>query len=72
MSRKKTSRNGSIDGSAEAKKATHVVLELLAGLKGPSEAAETLSVSLPRYYSSRQNTCILSSGLSRAGSRLST
>jgi len=47
MGRKKKTTGGSIEGSAEAKKATHVVLEVLAGLKGPSEAAETLSVSLP-------------------------
>jgi len=50
MARKKMEMKGGIDGSAEAKKATHVVLEVLAGLKGPSEAAEALSVSLPRYY----------------------
>ncbi|MHC5039844.1 MAG: hypothetical protein ACYTHM_21265 [Planctomycetota bacterium] len=39
-----------IQGSAEARRLAHVVLEVLAGLRGPSEAAEVLSVSLPRYY----------------------
>lgn len=39
-----------IDGSAQAKKAAHAVLEVLSGLKCPSDAAEALSVSLPRYY----------------------
>jgi hypothetical protein len=39
-----------IPGSPEARRLAHVVLEVLAGLRGPSEAAEVLSVSLPRYY----------------------
>ena len=50
MARKKGSGNGSIDASQEALRATHAVLEVLSGRKGPTEAAETLSVSLPRYY----------------------
>lgn len=39
-----------IQASAEAKRAAHTVLEVLSGLKGPSEAAEILSISLQRYY----------------------
>ena len=50
MGRKRKGGKGPMEGSAEAKRATQVILEVLAGLKGPSEGAETLSVSLPRYY----------------------
>jgi hypothetical protein len=37
-------------GSREAKQAAAVVLEVLSGLRGPSQAAETLGTSLNRYY----------------------
>lgn len=48
--RKKDGPSPGIPGSVEAKRTAHAVLEVLAGLRGPSEAAETLSVSLQRYY----------------------
>src|SRR5260370_41176380 len=36
--------------SKEAKRQAAVILEVLAGLRLPSQAAEALQVSLPRYY----------------------
>jgi hypothetical protein len=39
-----------LDASPEARKYACVLLEVLSGMKGPGEAAEELSVSLPRYY----------------------
>ena len=39
-----------IDASPEAKKSACAILEVLSGLRGPTEAAEELSISLPRYY----------------------
>jgi len=39
-----------IEASAEAKKSAQAVLEVLAGIRGPSDAAEALSTSLPNYY----------------------
>ncbi|MHC4778991.1 MAG: hypothetical protein ACYTFG_10490 [Planctomycetota bacterium] len=50
MAKKKTQKKGGIEGSVHAKRTAHAVLEVLSGLKGPSEGAETLSVSLPQYY----------------------
>jgi len=37
-------------GSPEAKRVGAVVLEVLSGLRGPQEGADTLGVSLSRYY----------------------
>jgi hypothetical protein len=36
--------------SAEAKRLTAAILEVLAGLRTPSQAAEALGMALPRYY----------------------
>jgi hypothetical protein len=36
--------------SKEAKRLTAVILEVLAGVRQPSQAAEALQMSLPRYY----------------------
>jgi hypothetical protein len=36
--------------SKEAKRLAAVILEVLAGVRQPSQAAEALQVSLPRYY----------------------
>jgi hypothetical protein len=36
--------------SAEAKRLATAILEVLAGLRTPIQAAETLGVALPRYY----------------------
>jgi hypothetical protein len=41
----------SIKASSEARRTACAILEVLAGLRGPGEGAEILSVSLPRYYS---------------------
>ncbi|HJZ54572.1 MAG TPA: hypothetical protein VKE74_06415 [Gemmataceae bacterium] len=38
------------DSSREAKRLAAVVLDVLAGSRSPPQAAETLGVSLPRYY----------------------
>ena len=38
------------DNSHDARKVAAVVLEVLAGLRTPAEAASALSVGLPRYY----------------------
>jgi hypothetical protein len=38
------------DATREAKRLAAVVLEVLAGSRTPPQAAETLGVSLPRYY----------------------
>ena len=50
MKKKGNNSKNTLDGSHEAKRSAHAVLEVLSGLKGPSEAAEALSISLPRYY----------------------
>ena len=39
-----------LEGSKEAKRQAIVILEVLAGIRKPSEAHEQLGVSLPRYY----------------------
>jgi hypothetical protein len=39
-----------IKASSEAKRSAQAVLEVLAGIRGPSDAAEALSTSLPNYY----------------------
>jgi hypothetical protein len=38
------------DASREAKKMAAILLDVLAGSRTPTQAAETLGVSLPRYY----------------------
>src|SRR5262245_41762100 len=38
------------DATREAKRLAAVVLDVLAGSRTPPQAAETLGVSLPRYY----------------------
>jgi hypothetical protein len=38
------------DNSHDARKVAAVILEVLAGLRTPAEAASALSVGLPRYY----------------------
>lgn len=38
------------DVSKDAKRLAAVILEVLAGLRTPAQAAEALAVSLPRYY----------------------
>jgi hypothetical protein len=38
------------DSSREAQRIAAVVLEVLAGVRTPTQAAETLAVSVPRYY----------------------
>lgn len=49
MKKIKTER-AAIDASAEAKRSAQAVLEVLAGIRGPSDAAQALSTSLPNYY----------------------
>jgi hypothetical protein len=48
--RAKQKATSQIQGSESAKRAAQAVLEVLSGLKGPTEGAEALGVSLPRYY----------------------
>jgi hypothetical protein len=52
MPRKKSSTqtDPGIKASPEAKKTACAILEVLSGLKGPTEAIQELSISLPRYY----------------------
>lgn len=51
MARKSSHGSSSgLQASEEAKKAACVLLEVLSGDKGPTEAAADLSVSLNRYY----------------------
>src|SRR5262245_28240101 len=38
------------DASPEARRLAAVILEVLAGLRGPTEAAQAAGVSVPRYY----------------------
>ena|SRR6266481_7043702 len=42
--------NGSMEASRDARRMAAVLLEVLAGLRTPLQAAEVLQVSLPRYY----------------------
>jgi hypothetical protein len=42
--------SGLLEASAEAKRIAAAVLEVLAGSRGPSEAASVLGISLARYY----------------------
>jgi len=48
--RKSTASLSDLEASPQARKHACVLLEVLSGLKGPGEAAEALSISLPRYY----------------------
>jgi len=52
VSRSKTPRprRASEVADARARTAAALILEVLAGLRTPGEAAETLGLSLPRYY----------------------
>jgi len=43
-----TTKNG--EASKEAKRLAAMLLDVLAGLRTPPQAAEALGVSLPRYY----------------------
>jgi hypothetical protein len=63
MSSSSTKKNGSpktarvrpSDGpSQEARRTAAAILEVLAGMRTPSEAAQALSVSVPRYYALEQ------------------
>jgi len=45
-----TAASGALDASAEAKRLAAAILDVLAGARGPSEAAELLGISLCRYY----------------------
>jgi len=42
------------DPSQEARRTAAAILEVLAGMRTPSEAAQALSVSVPRYYALEQ------------------
>ena len=51
----KTTRVTSLNGpSQEARRTAAAILEVLAGMRTPSEAAQALSVSVPRYYALEQ------------------
>jgi hypothetical protein len=50
MAKKKMEKKGGIEASDQARRTAHTILEVLSGLKGTSEGAEALSISLPRYY----------------------
>lgn len=41
---------GSLQGSANAKRMAAVVLEVLSGLRTPTDASQATGISLPRYY----------------------
>jgi len=45
-----TGNGSSLEGSTEAKRLAAAILEVLAGVRGPGEAAEVLGISLCRYY----------------------
>lgn len=47
---RKPQRIGPPQGSAEAKRLAAAILEVLAGSRTPTNAAQTLGTSLPRYY----------------------
>ena len=47
---KKRSAGPHVTGSKEARRLSAVILEVMAGLRTPTEAAGTLGVSPPRYY----------------------
>lgn len=41
---------GSLQGSASAKRLAAVILEVLSGLRTPTDASQATGISLPRYY----------------------
>lgn len=41
---------GSLSGSANAKRLAAVILEVLSGLRTPTDASQATGISLPRYY----------------------
>jgi len=41
---------GSLTGSASAKRLAAVILEVLSGLRTPTDASQATGISLPRYY----------------------
>jgi hypothetical protein len=50
LRRAKASCSPPLSASAPARRQAAVILEVLAGVRRPTEAAQVLSVSLPRYY----------------------
>jgi hypothetical protein len=52
MTAKRTAKSGvrALAASSEARRCGAVVLEVLTGLISPTEATQSLSISLPRYY----------------------
>jgi len=46
----KKRQEGKLPGSATAKRQAAVILEVLAGVRGPREGSEAMGVSLNRYY----------------------
>jgi len=61
---KKTARGPApLPGSAPARRQAAVILEVLAGVRRPSEAAHVLGTSLPRYYQLERRALV---GLLRA------
>jgi hypothetical protein len=53
-SRKGAAARPGAAASPEARRLAAVILEVLAGLRGPAEAATACGVSLPRYYACEQ------------------
>jgi hypothetical protein len=43
-------KSAPLAGGREAKRIAAVILEVLAGTRSPPQAAQTLTISLPRYY----------------------
>ena len=41
---------GTLKGTPEARRQAALILEVLGGLRGPSDAAKAMGVALPRYY----------------------
>ncbi len=48
--RRQPSGPKTLEGSREAKQRAAMILEVLSGVRGPTEACEVLDLSLPRYY----------------------
>lgn len=61
--KKRTREPVPLPGSASARRQAAVILEVLAGVRRPSEAARLLAVSLPRYYQLERRALV---GLLRA------
>ena len=47
---KRPARPSMMEGSREAKRTAAMILEVLAGVRKPSDAASVLATSVPRYY----------------------